>query len=67
MVERINEASGKTMTCFFGAAIGHGGRRGARLMSVKLTDDNGCRWFLTAKDSRSNSEIAEQAEVRLFF
>lgn len=66
-VERIKAAVKKSDTCFFCTAVSTGGSGGTRPMSVQDVDDHGNLWFLSAKDSHKNREIAQQPDVRLFF
>jgi general stress protein 26 len=66
-IERIRSTVKKTDTCFFCTAVSHGGSGGARPMSVQEVDDRGHLWFLSARDSHTVQELAEQADVRLFF
>lgn len=66
-VERIQAAVKKSDTCFFCTAVSAGGSGATRPMSVQDVDDQGNLWFLSAKDSHKNREIARQPDVRLFF
>jgi general stress protein 26 len=66
-VKRIKAAVKKSDTCFFCTAVSTGGSGATRPMSVQDVDGNGNLWFLSAKDSHKNREIAQQPDVRLFF
>ena len=66
-VERIREVVDKADTCFFCTAVSAGGSGASRPMSVRKIDGDGNLWFLSASDSHKNREIAERADVRLFF
>ncbi len=66
-IERIRKTIKKSATCFFCTAVATGGSSGARPMSVRKVDDNGTLWFLSASDSHTNLEIAQNPAVRLFF
>ncbi|HSZ35409.1 MAG TPA: pyridoxamine 5'-phosphate oxidase family protein [Puia sp.] len=65
--ERIKEMADSAKTCFFCTVKGLGESGGIRPMSVLQTEENGTLWFLSAKDSYKNQEIAENGEVKLFF
>ena len=66
-IERIRAVVKKTDTCFFCTAVTTGGSGATRPMSVQEVDSAGTLWFLSANDSHTNAEIAEEAAVRLFF
>ena len=66
-VERIRSVVDKASSCFFCTAVSHGGSGATRPMSVQEVDEAGNLWFLSAADSHKNAEIADRAEVRLFF
>ncbi|MES2975335.1 MAG: pyridoxamine 5'-phosphate oxidase family protein [Pseudomonadota bacterium] len=66
-VERIRKTVKKSSSCFFCTAVSTGGSSGARPMSVRKVDGNGTLWFLSASDSHTNQEIAQNPAVRLFF
>jgi len=66
-VKRIKAAVKKSDTCFFCTAVSTGGSGGTRPMSVQDVDGKGNLWFLSAKDSHKNREIAQRPDVRLFF
>ena len=65
-VERIRELVKKSASCFFCTAVSRG-TGGARPMTVQKVDDAGNLWFLSAADSHTNLELAENSAVRLFF
>ena len=61
-ISKIREIVGRSSTCFFCTASG-----ASRPMSVREVDDAGNLWFLSARDSHKNKELASDADVRLFF
>ncbi len=65
--EKIKDLVKQAPTCFFCTSISTGASEGVRPMSVQKVDDNGCLWFLSAKDSHKNQEIAASSSVKLFF
>ena len=65
-VEQIREVVKKSASCFFCTAVSRGSGA-ARPMSVQEVDDDGTLWFLSAADSHTNLELAENPAVRLFF
>jgi len=65
--EKIKEMVEKAGTCFFCTTIPTGGSSGARPMTVLQVDDQGDLWFLSAKDSHKNQELAMDAAVKLYF
>jgi general stress protein 26 len=66
-LEKIKELASKTKTCFFCTSVVTGESNGARPMSIQKIDDNGVLWFLSAKDSHKNKEIAQDPKVKLYF
>ncbi|MEO8720025.1 MAG: pyridoxamine 5'-phosphate oxidase family protein [Ginsengibacter sp.] len=54
-------------TCFFCTGIITGKTITTRPMSVQKVDDEGNLWFLSAKDSHKNQDIASDPKVQLFF
>ncbi|MEO5881490.1 MAG: pyridoxamine 5'-phosphate oxidase family protein [Caldimonas sp.] len=66
-VEQIREVVEKSASCFFCTAVSRGGSGATRPMSVQKVDGNGSLWFLSAADSHTNLELAENPAVRLFF
>lgn len=66
-VKKIKELSKKASTCFFCTDIKSGASFSARPMAVQKVDDSGNLWFLSATDSKQNSEIAEDEHVQLLF
>jgi len=66
-VTKIREIVKKAQTCFFCTAVVKGGFNGTRPMNVRLVDDAGSLWFLSAKDSHTNQELAINPNVKLFF
>ena len=65
-VERIRDLVKKSASCFFCTAVSRGSG-GARPMTVQEVGDDGTLWFLSASDSHTNLELAENPAVRLFF
>lgn len=66
-VEKIKEIVGKSKSCFFCTHEPNGATAGARPMSVREVDEQGRLWFLSAKDSHKNLELASDADVALYF
>jgi general stress protein 26 len=66
-VEKIKEMVDQAQTCFFCSAVVTGESNGDRPMNVQQVDDEGNLWFLSAKDSRKNQELAIDPSVRLYF
>jgi len=66
-VERIEEVVKQSASCFFCTAVSLGGSGAARPMTVQKVDGDGNLWFLSAADSHTVLEIAENPTVRLFF
>ena len=65
-LEKIRELVGKAKNCFFCTAAADG-QTGARPMNVRKVDDGGDLWFLSAKDSHQNEELARDPSVQLYF
>lgn len=65
-VEKIQEIVKHAETCFFCTASQVNGAQSARPMNVRKVDDNGDFWFLSAKDSKHNQEIASNPTVSIF-
>lgn len=66
-IKKIKELAEKAESCFFCTAVPIGESAGARPMSVQQIDEEGNLWFLSAKDSYKNKEIAINPEVKLYF
>lgn len=66
-VEKIRELVKKAENCFFCTGHRVGGSSGARPMNVRIVDDAGDLWFLSADDSHLNLEIAQTSAVKLYF
>lgn len=66
-IDRIKEAVDENGVCFFVTRNGIGPSSGARPMSVRKVDEQGRVYFMSAKDSHTNEELARDPEVRLFF
>ena len=64
--KQIKELADKK-TCFFCTGITGGKKISTRPMSVQKVDDEGNVWFLSAKDSHKNQDIALDPKVQLFF
>jgi len=65
-VEKIRELADKN-TCFFCTNISTSTKLNTRPMSVQKVDDEGNLYFLSAKDSHKNRDIAVDSKVQLFF
>jgi len=66
-VKRIKAVVAKSDNCFFCTAAATGESGGVRPMNVRDVDDDGNLWFLSARDSHKNAEIARDPTVRLMF
>lgn len=66
-VKKIKEMVDQAQTCFFCSAVVTGESNGDRPMNVQQVDDEGNLWFLSARDSRKNQELAIDPSVRLYF
>ena len=66
-VQKIKDIVKSAHTCFFCTSVTAGKSSGARPMSVQQVDDEGNLWFLSAKDSYHNAEIALDPTVNLYF
>ena len=66
-VERIKAVVDDAKTCFFCTSVATGRSNAARPMSVRKVDDEGNLWFLSARDSHQNQEIAIDSAVKLYF
>lgn len=66
-VEKIRELIDKSGSCFFVTSTTLNNSHKSRPMSVQKTDDAGNIWFLSAKDSMKNMEIASDTSVTLYF
>jgi len=66
-VEKIRELIDKSGSCFFVTSTTLNNSHKSRPMSVQKTDDTGNIWFLSAKDSIKNMEIAADTDVSLYF
>jgi general stress protein 26 len=66
-VKKIKEMVDQAQTCFFCSAVVTGESNGDRPMNVQDVDDEGNLWFLSARDSRKNQELAIDPSVRLYF
>ncbi len=66
-IKKIRELIDKAGSCFFCTSASANYSHSARPMAVQKTDDLGNIWFLSAKDSLKNIEIAQDPEVTLYF
>jgi general stress protein 26 len=66
-IARIRDVIKKTDSCFFCTAVSKGLSDTTRPMSVQQVDNAGIIWFLSANDSHTNLEVAQDPAVRLFF
>jgi len=66
-VKKIKAMVKDAPNCFFVTAVARGASSGARPMNVRKVDDDGNLWFLSAGDSHTNEELANNPSVRLFF
>ncbi len=66
-VKKLQTLSSKAESCFFCTRITTGERFSARPMAVLQVDEEGNCWFLSAKDSHKNLDIAEDPAVQLLF
>jgi general stress protein 26 len=66
-IKKIKEMVEQVQTCFFCSSVVSGESNGDRPMSVLQVDEEGNLWFLSAKDSRKNQELAVDPSVRLYF
>lgn len=66
-VKKIKDMVEQAENCFFCSAVITGESNGDRPMNVRQVDDEGNLWFLSAKDSRKNQELAIDPSVRLYF
>ena len=66
-VEKIRDLIDKSGSCFFVTSTSLNNSHKSRPMSVQKTDDAGNIWFLSAKDSMKNMEIAADTDVTLYF
>jgi general stress protein 26 len=64
---QIKKMAEDAKTCFFCTNNATGDSIGVRPMSIQKADDDGTLWFLSAKDSHKNQEIATGNEVKLYF
>jgi general stress protein 26 len=66
-IKKIKEMVEQSENCFFCSAVVTGESNGDRPMNVRQVDEEGNLWFLSAKDSRKNQELAVDPSVRLYF
>jgi general stress protein 26 len=66
-LDKIKALADKSGGCFFCTKIETGKRFETRPMAPEKIDDEGNFWFLSAKDSHKNAEIAADPAVQLLF
>ena len=66
-VDKLREVVRKAETCFFSTGEAGGATCATRPMNVRLVDDAGNLWFLSASDSAKNAAIATNPNVKLYF
>jgi general stress protein 26 len=66
-VDKLREVVKKAETCFFSTSGAAGLTCGTRPMNVRLVDDRGNLWFLSASDSHKNAALASDPKVSLYF
>ena len=66
-VDKMKELVDKAETCFFCTRSRKETPMVVRPMSVQQLDGDGNFWFLSAKDSHKNQEIATDNTVQLLF
>ena len=66
-VVTIRDLIDKSGSCFFVTSTTLNNSHKSRPMSVQKTDDEGNIWFLSAKDSMKNMELAADTDVTLYF
>jgi len=66
-VRKIREIAEKAKSCFFCTFPKGGTGTPARPMNVRKVDEEGNLWFLSAKDSYKNQELASEPSVTLYF
>lgn len=65
--KKIKELTDKASTCFFCTNVQTGRPFATRPMSLQQLDEAGNLFFLSAKDSHKNSELAADSSVQLLF
>lgn len=66
-VEKIRQLIDKAGSCFFVTRTTLNHSHKSRPMAVQKTDQAGHVWFLSAKDSVKNMELAQDSKVTLYF
>lgn len=66
-IDKIRDLIDKSGSCFFVTSTSLNNSHKSRPMSVQKTDEAGNIWFLSAKDSMKNMEIAADTDVTLYF
>lgn len=65
--DKIKELANKASSCFFCTSVDEENPFITRPMAVQKVDDEGAIWFLSAKDSFKNQQIAANPVVQLLF
>jgi len=65
--KKIKELVDQAPTCYFCTKLTTGQPLKTRPMSVQQVDQTGTLWFLSAKDSHMNADIAADKQVQLLF
>jgi general stress protein 26 len=66
-IDKLKEVVRKAETCFFCTSESASRTGATRPMNVRLVDDEGNLWFLSASDSHKNQAIASDPTVKLYF
>ncbi|MEJ6981545.1 pyridoxamine 5'-phosphate oxidase family protein [Pedobacter sp. P351] len=66
-VKKIKELVEIAKTCFFSTVPANADSEGTRPMTIQKVDETGTLWFLCAKDSHTNQDIAGNPAVKLYF
>lgn len=66
-VQKIKEMVEQADNCFFCTTVSLDGSDEDRPMNVRQVDEEGNLWFLSARDSRKNRELAVNPAVKLYF
>lgn len=65
-LKKLKELGGNDKTCIMVTALNNRPQQ-ARPMSSQGVDDEGNIWFISAKSSEKNKDIASDSEVQLYF
>lgn len=66
-LKKVVELAKKSSSCFFCTRIVTGQSFSARPMAVQKIDEQGCLWFMSAKDSNKNEQLMHDPYVQLLF